>query len=67
MSDLSQAVWFKSSYSGQQGECVEVAFLPGGKVGMRDSKNLSGPALIFTRGEWDAFLSGTVDGEFNQP
>jgi hypothetical protein len=44
--------------------CVEVAFV-GEAVAVRDSKNPQGPALVFTRAEWDAFLRGTKDGEFD--
>ncbi|WP_067546777.1 DUF397 domain-containing protein [Nocardia crassostreae] len=65
--DLSGAHWFKSSYSQSGGECVEVAFLDGGTIGVRDSKNPTGPALIFTPGEWSAFTTGVTDGEFNPP
>lgn len=58
------APWIKSSYSGPTGgNCVEVAFLPGGHVAMRSSRHPDGPALIFTGAEWDAFLAGR-DGEF---
>jgi hypothetical protein len=46
---------------------VEVAHLDGGLVGVRDSKNPGGPALVFTPGEWDAFTGGVTDGEFNRP
>ncbi|MEV4234020.1 DUF397 domain-containing protein [Nocardia sp. NPDC049737] len=65
--DLSRANWFKSSHSSGQTECVEVAWLDEGSVGVRDSKNPTGPALIFTPGEWDAFTAGVTDGEFNLP
>ncbi|WP_373291888.1 DUF397 domain-containing protein [Nocardia pneumoniae] len=65
--DLSGAEWFKSSYSGSQSDCVEVAWLPEGSVGVRDSKNPTGPALVFSHGEWDAFTAGVNDGEFNRP
>ena len=58
-------VWFKSSYSTEKTECVEVAFLDHGLVGMRDSKNPTGPALIFTPAEWDAFTAVITDGGFN--
>lgn len=56
--DLSGAQWFKSSRSAGGKDCVEVAFLPDGMVGVRDSKNPSGPALVFEPGEWDAFTAG---------
>lgn len=65
-SNLSGARWFKSSHSAGSGECVEVAFLDDGRVGMRDSKNPSGPALVFTPGEWRAFTGGVKGGEFDQ-
>jgi hypothetical protein len=65
--DLSGARWFKSSHSGSSGDCVEVAFLDGGMVGVRDSKNPTGPALVFTPSEWEAFAAGVNDGEFDRP
>ncbi len=65
--DLSGAQWFKSSRSQSGKECVEVAFLDRGMVGVRDSKNPTGPALVFTPGEWDAFVAGARDGEFDRP
>ncbi|WP_433680492.1 DUF397 domain-containing protein [Nocardia sp. CA-119907] len=65
--DLSGAQWFKSSRSGANQDCVEVAFLDGGVVGVRDSKNPTGPALVFTPAEWDAFTAGVNDGEFDRP
>ncbi|NKY89647.1 DUF397 domain-containing protein [Nocardia veterana] len=63
--DLSGAKWFKSSRSGASKECVEVAFLEDA-VGVRDSKNPAGPALIFSPSEWSAFTSGVQHGEFDQ-
>ncbi|WP_040776954.1 DUF397 domain-containing protein [Nocardia pneumoniae] len=65
--DVSKAVWFKSSYSGSQTDCVEVAWLDKGGAGVRDSKNPTGPALVFAPGEWDAFTAGVIDGEFHRP
>lgn len=60
--DLSTAQWFTSSRSGGGKECVEAAFLDGGMVGVRDSKNPTGPALVFTPSEWDAFTTTIQDG-----
>ncbi|MFQ6324773.1 DUF397 domain-containing protein [Nocardia sp. CWNU-33] len=65
--DLSRARWFKSSRSASNGQCVEVAFLDAGLVGVRDSKNPTGTALVFTPGEWSAFTAGVQDGEFEHP
>ncbi|MGW4771135.1 DUF397 domain-containing protein [Nocardia sp. NPDC004278] len=65
--DLSGAMWFKSSRSDATKDCVEVAFLEAGLIGVRDSKNPTGPALVFTPGEWDAFTAGVNDGEFDRP
>lgn len=65
--DVSGTNWFKSSHSESSGACIEVAWLPEGAVGVRDSKNPTGPALVFTPGEWDAFTAGVVDGGLHHP
>lgn len=63
--DLALATWVKSTRSsGNCDNCVEVAFVDGA-VAVRDSKDRQGPALIYTREEWDAFLGGVKDGEFD--
>ncbi|MGH3752070.1 MAG: DUF397 domain-containing protein [Pseudonocardiaceae bacterium] len=51
--------WRKSSRCGGANNCVEVAHGPGWTA-VRDSKNKTGPVLVFTDGEWDAFIEGTV-------
>ena len=48
--------WVKSSFSFSNGNCVEVAGLPGRTVGLRDSKDPEGPVLRFTPREWRAFV-----------
>jgi hypothetical protein len=59
--------WIKSSFSGPTGgNCVEVAFLADGQVAVRNSRHADGPALVFTRAEWEAFLRGARGGEFDQ-
>lgn len=65
--DLSDADWRKSRHSAEERGCVETAFLADGRVAVRDSKDRSGPALIYTRAEWGAFISGAKDGEFDLP
>ena len=54
----------KSSYSSQTG-CVEVRRLPDGRIALRDSKDISLPPHHFTPIEWDAFLAGVRNGEFD--
>lgn len=49
--------WIKSSFSFANSNCVEVASLPDGQIGVRDSKNPGGPVLRFTAGEWESFRS----------
>lgn len=63
--DLSHARWFKSTRTGPDCDnCVEVAFVDGA-IAVRDSRTPDGPALIFTAAEWDAFVGGAKDGEFD--
>lgn len=64
--DLTGAVWRKASYSnGNGGNCVEVADLDGGARAVRDSKNPTGQALMFTAAEWVAFTASVRAGEFD--
>jgi hypothetical protein len=66
--ELATAKWFKSSRSNGTGNCVEVAFLDGGDVALRDTKDQGrGPIMVFTSAEWDAFIGGVQGGEFDRP
>ena len=61
---MDELVWRKSTKSGNNGQCVEVADLHDGGRAVRDSKDKNGPVLHFTAGEWAAFLEGVHLGEF---
>ncbi|MFE5288034.1 DUF397 domain-containing protein [Nocardia sp. NPDC056611] len=64
--ELAQAKWFTSSFSQGGQECVEVAFVEQGHVAVRDSKDRTGPAFVFTPAEWDAFTGGVRRGVFDR-
>lgn len=49
--------WRKSSYSGGDNNCVEIA-ATGANVAVRDSKNPCGGALSFSPSAWQAFTAG---------
>jgi Domain of unknown function (DUF397) len=63
--ELDGARWRKSSASNPSGNCVELAELPDGDVAVRNSRHPAGPALVYTRAEIAAFLSGVRNGEFD--
>jgi hypothetical protein len=66
VADLTGAVWRKSIRSDTGGNsCVEVAKNLPGVVGVRDSKDRSGPVLAFGPEAWAAFLAGVKGGEFD--
>ena len=64
-SELRTVAWHKSRYSNPSGNCVEAAQLPAGAVAVRNSRYPDGPALVFTKAEWDAFVLGARDGDFD--
>jgi hypothetical protein len=72
--DTSRAVWRRAA------EDTPVAALPAGSdgpdghievafvddlIGVRNSADPHGPILVFTESEWDAFVGGAKDGEFD--
>ncbi|AJC55227.1 MULTISPECIES: DUF397 domain-containing protein [Streptomyces] len=59
--------WFKSSYSGNGGQCIEWARDHAAATGeflVRDSKNPHGPALAFETAAWSSFVSAVRGDEF---
>jgi hypothetical protein len=66
MGEQMNVIWVKSSLSFSNGNCVEVASLPGDEIGVRNSRDPDGPVLTFTPDEWDAFVGGARLGEFDR-
>ncbi|KAA2258681.1 DUF397 domain-containing protein [Solihabitans fulvus] len=62
---LNLAHWRKSSYSGGNADCVEVAF--GSAAGVRDSKNPGGGHLSVNPRRWSGFLAAVKVGRFDRP
>lgn len=61
---LGDVAWRKASFSGTSGNCVEIARLPDG-FAVRNSRDPGGAALVFTRDEMAAFITGAKNGEFD--
>ncbi|MFD9959227.1 DUF397 domain-containing protein [Amycolatopsis sp. NPDC058986] len=53
--DLTSAIWRKSSYSGTETNCVEVAFGTA-EAAIRDSKDPAGGALVLGRAAFTALV-----------
>ncbi|MFD8335642.1 DUF397 domain-containing protein [Streptomyces solisilvae] len=62
--DLSQARWFKSSYSDNQMQCIEVTADFPGVIPVRDSKTPEQAALVFPRASFAEFVAAVNAGEF---
>ena len=62
--ERASLTWLKAQSSGANGQCVEIASTAH-KVAIRDSKDPDGPILVYTPGEFKAFLDGARSGEFD--
>ncbi|MFB7668559.1 DUF397 domain-containing protein [Kitasatospora sp. NPDC056138] len=63
---MTEPDWFKSSYSSNGGNCIEVAANLPGVVPVRDSKDPEGPQLCFSQEAWAAFAAATARGDFGE-
>jgi hypothetical protein len=61
---VNDSPWRTSTYSGPNGDCVEVADLPDGSHAVRDTKDY-GPTLRFTASTWRSFVTSVKSGEFD--
>ena len=60
------ATWRKSSYSSNNGSCVEVRRVAAAAVEVRDTKDRGGPSLTFSAESWQAFVASVHSGEFDR-
>jgi Domain of unknown function (DUF397) len=65
MIELETAQWRKSSFSADQGDCVEAAPLADGRIAVRNSNHPDAGVVFFTRNEMAAWLKGVKAGEFD--
>jgi hypothetical protein len=63
--ELRAASWRKSSFSNDQGECVETAQLDSGAIAVRNSNAPDAGVVLFTRAELNAWVKGCKAGEFD--
>jgi hypothetical protein len=68
--DLTGVEWRKSSFSGGNSDnagCIEVGFMPDGNYAIRDSTKPEQRPHVFTTYEWECFVAGVHNGEFDLP
>jgi hypothetical protein len=64
-SNISVTLWRTSSFSGNNGTCVEVAALPDGHIAVRNSNHPDAGVILFTRAEMGVWIKGVKAGEFD--
>ncbi|MGH3852361.1 MAG: DUF397 domain-containing protein [Pseudonocardiaceae bacterium] len=62
---LDTAPWRKSSFSADEGACVETAPLADGSIAVRNSNHPQAGIVLFTRPEMSAWIKGVKAGEFD--
>jgi hypothetical protein len=62
-SELARATWRKASRSQGNGACIEVAALSAGRVAVRDSRDVTGPAIVMASDQWRAFMARTLHSD----
>ena len=62
--DISDVTWLSAPGSTSD-DRIEIAYLPGGAVALRNPSDPNGTVLRYTAGEWRAFVLGVRDGEFD--
>ncbi|MEU6496463.1 DUF397 domain-containing protein [Streptomyces sp. NPDC046984] len=65
MQDTNGLTFRKSSYSGGNGACVEVAATADGGRAVRHTRDRDGGTQYYTPAEWSAFIAGVKAGEFD--
>ncbi|MBB4914010.1 DUF397 domain-containing protein [Streptosporangium saharense] len=64
--ELATAAWRKATKSASNdGNCIEVAPLSDGRVGIRDTEAPEKAPYIVRASVWDAFIDGAKKGEFD--
>ena len=66
--ELAGVAWHISTHSANGGaQCVEAGALADGseRVAVRHSRRPDAEVILYTRGEWEAFIAGVQDGEFD--
>lgn len=63
--DISDVTWLCPPGSENMEDRVEIAYLPGGAVALRNPADPNGTVLRYTPAEWEAFVLGVRDGEFD--
>ncbi len=62
--DISDVTWLSAPGSNSE-DRIEIAYLPGGAVALRNPADPNGTVLRYTAAEWEAFVLGVRDGEFD--